>query len=119
MLRDAPILLLDEATSALDTESERKVQHALKRLMQGRTTVTIAHRLSTVLDADIIYVMDQGRVVEQGNHAALLAQGGLYARLYRTQFLDNAPDRDLAVGDPAGGTLADRELPAAGPGRAG
>ena len=95
MLRDAPILLLDEATSALDTESERKVQDALKRLMRGRTTVTIAHRLSTVQDADIIYVMDQGRVVEQGGHAELLAQGGLYARLYRTQFLEEAPDRSL------------------------
>ncbi|MFC3226419.1 ABC transporter ATP-binding protein [Marinibaculum pumilum] len=111
MLRDAPILLLDEATSALDTESERKVQHALKRLMQGRTTVTIAHRLSTVLDADIIYVMDQGRVVEQGDHAALLARGGLYARLYRTQFLEEAPDREMAADDPAAGPAPDGAAP--------
>ena len=83
MLRDAPILLLDEATSALDTESERQVQEALNRLMKDRTTIVIAHRLSTVLDADRIYVLDKGRVVESGNHAALIACGGLYARLYQ------------------------------------
>src|SRR6202007_2172744 len=68
MLRDAPILLLDEATSALDTENERQVQEALKRLMKGRTTIVIAHRLTTVLDADRIYVMELGGVVEQGTH---------------------------------------------------
>jgi subfamily B ATP-binding cassette protein MsbA len=90
MLKNAPILLLDEATSALDTESERQVQGALKRLMQGRTTVVIAHRLSTVVDADLIYVVDGGRVVEEGSHAELLRRGGAYARLYALQFADDA-----------------------------
>lgn len=86
MLRNAPILLLDEATSALDTESERQVQSALQRLKQGRTTLVIAHRLSTVQDADIIYVVEGGRVVEEGSHAELLARNGTYARLYALQF---------------------------------
>jgi len=85
MLRNAPILLLDEATSALDTESERAVQEALHRLRAGRTTLVIAHRLSTVIDADCIHVLEQGRVVESGSHAELLARGGLYARLYGLQ----------------------------------
>jgi subfamily B ATP-binding cassette protein MsbA len=82
MLRNAPILLLDEATSALDTESERQVQDALTRLMKNRTTIVIAHRLSTVADADTLYVLDRGRVVESGSHAELMALGGLYMRLY-------------------------------------
>ena len=91
-LKNAPILLLDEATSALDTESEQKVQEALERLMVGRTTLMIAHRLSTVRNADRIYVIDAGRVVEQGDHATLVADGGLYARLARAQNLDVNPD---------------------------
>jgi subfamily B ATP-binding cassette protein MsbA len=86
MLKDAPILLLDEATSALDNESERQVQAALRRLMQGRTTLVIAHRLSTITRADLICVMDRGRIIESGKHAQLLARGGRYARLYETQF---------------------------------
>lgn len=88
LLRDAPILLLDEATSALDAESERLVQDALGRLMKGRTTIVIAHRLATVRAADRIIVLDEGRVVEQGNHASLMAATGLYARLASLQFQD-------------------------------
>ncbi len=88
MLKNAPILLLDEATSALDTESERQVQAALKLLMRGRTTLVIAHRLSTVQQADIIYVVDDGRIVERGTHAELLLRrDGTYARLHALQFL--------------------------------
>jgi ATP-binding cassette, subfamily B, bacterial len=86
LIRRAPILLLDEATSALDAESERLVQHALHGAMEGRTTLVIAHRLATVLEADRIVVMDAGRVVEEGRHPDLLARGGLYARLARLQF---------------------------------
>src|SRR3712207_2663331 len=86
ILKDAPILLLDEATSALDAESERKVQTALDRLMEGRTTLVIAHRLATVRSADRILVMEGGRIVEEGTHATLLEGGGLYARLARLQF---------------------------------
>ncbi len=86
ILRDAPVLLLDEATSALDAESESAVQAALETLMEGRTTIVIAHRLATILKADRILVMDEGRIVEQGTHASLVARGGLYARLAALQF---------------------------------
>jgi ATP-binding cassette subfamily B protein len=86
LLKDAPILLLDEATSALDSESESQVQAALDVLMKGRTTVAIAHRLSTIEHADQIFVLDAGRIVEQGDHQELLAEGGLYRQLYELQF---------------------------------
>ena len=98
MLKDAPILLLDEATSALDTESERQVQAALRRLIRGRTTLVIAHRLSTVQGADAIHVVDRGAIAESGRHAELLARNGLYARLYALQFADSG---DLAAAAPA------------------
>ena len=98
MLKDAPILLLDEATSALDSESERQVQTALRTLIRGRTTLVIAHRLSTVQGADLIYVVDRGRIVESGRHAELLARNGLYARLYALQFADEG---DLVAAAPA------------------
>jgi ATP-binding cassette subfamily B protein len=92
LLKDAPILLLDEATSALDAESEAQVQRALERVMRGRTTLVIAHRLATVQRADRILVMDEGRIVEQGTHAELIATGGLYGRLAEMQFAAEAAE---------------------------
>ena len=88
LLKDSPILVLDEATSSLDTESEQLVQEALMNLMRNRTSFVIAHRLSTIRKADIIFVMDRGRIVETGRHDELLARGGLYARLYELQLLE-------------------------------
>ncbi len=99
ILKDAPILLLDEATSALDSESERQVREALAYLKSGRTTLVIAHRLSTVLDADRIVVLEQGRVVETGSHSELLRKGGLYDRLFKVQFASDAGEpRALQAG---------------------
>jgi ATP-binding cassette subfamily B protein len=86
ILKDPRILVLDEATSSLDSLSEALIQEALQRVMQGRTTLVIAHRLSTILAADVILVLEKGRLVEQGTHGELLAEGGLYASLYETQF---------------------------------
>ena len=95
LLRDTPILLLDEATSALDTKSEAIVQAALEKLSEGRTTLVIAHRLSTVRNADSIVVMDQGAVVDQGTHEELLERGGIYADLYNMQFKRNEDETDV------------------------
>jgi subfamily B ATP-binding cassette protein MsbA len=89
LLKNAPILILDEATSALDTESERYIQHAMEHLMQNRTTLVIAHRLSTIEHADHILVMDQGKIVEQGTHAELLDNDGIYSKLHSMQFQDS------------------------------
>ncbi|HEY1453747.1 MAG TPA: ATP-binding cassette domain-containing protein, partial [Roseiarcus sp.] len=86
ILKNAPVLLLDEATSALDAESETLVQGALETLMKGRSTLVIAHRLATIVNADRILVIEAGRLVEEGTHASLMAAGGLYARLARLQF---------------------------------
>lgn len=96
MLKNAPILLLDEATSALDTASELQVQTALARLMEGRTTLVIAHRLSTIKHANMIYVIENGRVLEQGTHGELVARGGLYAELSRSQFTHDGDEADDA-----------------------
>ena len=85
MLKNAPVLLLDEATSALDASSEEQIQQALEHLAEGRTTLVVAHRLATVRKADLILVMDEGRIVERGNHDQLINQDGLYARLSALQ----------------------------------
>jgi subfamily B ATP-binding cassette protein MsbA len=92
LLIDPPILILDEATSALDTESERLVQEAIDRLLAGRTVFVIAHRLSTVIHADQILVLDRGRIIERGTHQELLSQRGAYFRLYSMQFRDEPVD---------------------------
>ena len=99
ILRDAPILLLDEATSALDAESEILVQRALEKLMEGRTTLVIAHRLATVLKADRILVLDGGQIVEEGTHASLIARDGIYARLARLQFEAGRTDAMLGAAE--------------------
>ncbi len=97
MLKNAPILLLDEATSSLDAESEREVQAALMELMKGRTTLVIAHRLSTVIEADLIHVIDNGKLVESGNHPELLSKNGTYARLYALQFKEQKMEVEVGA----------------------
>ena len=91
ILKDPPVLVLDEATASLDSRLEREIREATARLAAGRTTVVIAHRLSTVVAADVIFVLDRGRIVERGRHDDLLARGGLYASLYREQFAHEQP----------------------------
>jgi ATP-binding cassette subfamily B protein len=98
LLKDPRILVLDEATSSLDSQSEALIQAALERLMVGRTSIVIAHRLSTVLAADVILVMDKGRLVERGTHSELLKLDGLYAELYRTQFRNAEREEVIAAG---------------------
>jgi len=100
ILKDPKVLILDEATSHLDSRSEALIQNAMERVMKGRTSLVIAHRLSTIMGADWILVMDQGRLVEQGRHADLLAQGGLYWTLYETQF--KAERRLVGQSEPTG-----------------
>ncbi len=114
ILRDPKVLLLDEATSALDSQSEQMIQRALDQLMQGRTTIIIAHRLATVMRADSIVVMDQGRIVATGTHASLLAQGGLYSRLAALQFTNNGSDLAIPEAVPPGSDHPDRD-PDGGP----
>ncbi len=101
ILRNAQIVLLDEATSALDSESEHQIQLAFDHLMEGRTTIVIAHRLSTVLHADKICVLIDGRIVEEGRHDELMALGKHYARLYRLQFRERDEERGKPVAVPA------------------
>jgi ATP-binding cassette, subfamily B, bacterial MsbA len=95
ILKDPAVLVLDEATSNLDAESERLIEDALEKLLVGRTTLIIAHRLSTVRRADRLVVVDHGRIVEEGTHADLLTRGGLYARLYQRQFREDVPSVEM------------------------
>ena len=103
ILKDPPVLVLDEATSSLDSRLEREIRDATERLAEGRTTIVIAHRLSTVLKADVIFVLDQGQIVERGRHEELLAADGLYASLYREQFLEEGAGVDAITEQVAGG----------------
>ena len=96
IVRNAPILLLDEPSAALDPESEELIFEGLAHLLEGRTSITIAHRLSTVRNADVIFVLDEGRIVDSGTHEQLLARGGLYARLHRMQFQPTRNDLSLS-----------------------
>jgi subfamily B ATP-binding cassette protein MsbA len=89
MLKDAPILLLDEATSSLDSKSEKMVQEGLERLVKGRTSIVIAHHLSTIINSNKIYVFDSGNIVESGTHRELISLNGYYANLYKIQFMQN------------------------------
>src|SRR5205823_2738528 len=98
VLIDAPVLILDEATSALDAESEQLVQRAIGNLIRDRTTVVIAHRLSTVRRADLIVVIERGQIIEQGTHAELLARGGQYQKLYEMQFADEEEELSVVSG---------------------
>jgi ABC-type transport system involved in cytochrome bd biosynthesis fused ATPase/permease subunit len=112
ILKGPPILLLDEATSALDSHTEKDIQDALERVARNRTTLVIAHRLSTIVNADEILVLSQGRIVERGSHARLLAAGGLYASMWnRQREADEAREKLAQVGDstaaPAPGDVAD------------
>ena len=99
MLKAPDIVVLDEATAHLDSESEAAVQRALRETLSGRTSLVIAHRLSTVREADELLVIDGGRIVERGTHASLLADNGLYAELYRTQFADQEEETEIACAD--------------------
>jgi ATP-binding cassette subfamily B protein len=113
ILKDPPILIFDEATSALDSRSEKLIQAELAGIAQNRTTLTIAHRLSTIVDADEILVLDQGRIVERGTHAVLLARGGAYARMWRLQ----QDERNEATpGAPERSDAASGQAAATGPG---
>ena len=96
MVQDAPILILDEATSSIDTRTEIKIQNAFNKLMEGRTSFIVAHRLSTIQSADVILVMKDGHIIEQGNHEELLAKNGFYHKLYYSQFAETEAASNLA-----------------------